>query len=77
MTTRLFENGRDLGVISAYERHGGPPDWCAFKVPLASGLGIGKATEHALSFDNGSTVPIRVTRVTGGIEGACVTAYVP
>lgn len=86
MTTRLLENGRDLGLISEFERHAGEqrstsgarePDWCDFLVPLATGLSLGQATQHALSYANGSSVPIRVSRVTGGISGARVTAYVP
>ena len=86
MTTRLLENGRDLGLISGYERHGGEqrttsamkePDWCDFIVPLACGMSLSKGIQHSLSFANGTTVPIRVSRVTGGIDGARVTAFVP
>jgi hypothetical protein len=79
VTTRLLENGKELGVVSDYQRHQKAKErsWCAFVVPLPIGLSLSKGTEHALSFDNGSTVPIRVTCVTGGVAGATVRALVP
>ena len=83
MTTRLLENGNDLGAVVKFERYDRKsgdsrvkdPAWCRFVVPAGVGLCLGWA-EHSLSFDNGTTVPIRVTRVTGGVAGLHVTALV-
>ena len=85
MANTLLENGREVGSAARFERHPGADleggrresDSCTFELPYSASLALGKSSAHALRYDNGSTVPVRITRVTGGTTGVHVTAVLP
>ena len=83
MATTFLENGKEICAIDHFDRHRGPatrsqgtpePDFCTFDLPHSTSISLGRSATHELRSENASSIPIRITRVTGGVDGVKVTA---
>ena len=89
MRTTLHQNGEPSSPIDKFVRIAGasapalqpdelspPPDGgsCTFELPAGTAVATGPDVNHTLRDEAGSSLPIRIVQVTGGIGGVCVLA---